>query len=244
MSKVDFFDRKVRKNYEVLIEEERCIEYILDNLEEEYDSIMVCDVLNKDKPEVILNTENGKITLSIDREKNITSLSSPNWKYQIIYENIIRKNFSPLGKKYEKDNRSVLVTYPIDHTLYRYKFEVDSRIYEISISREKTIIDNQRMVDLLLNLPKLTGILDIYAIVRTVVSFPDIYLKIKRNDDIDCGSMLIFNDGKLSKYTEYFNNGYLKLYYDGNKILEEITKQVDVEEEYHSYVKKIGERNG
>jgi len=243
MSKLEFFDKKIRKRYDALIEEERCLSYIIEDLKDKYENVFIYDILDKDNTEIIINTEKDNVTISFDKDNTIT-LFSPNWEYQIVYSNTVHKNFGPLGIKYKKNNRSVLVTNPIDYAIYRYKFEIDSRKYEISINKENAIIDDGKIVNLLLNVPEIIGIIDIYAIIKKVVSFSDFYLKIKRNDDIDCGSMLIYSDEKINKYIEYFNNGYLKLYYDGNKILEEVIKQIPLEDDYKTYVKKIGEKNG
>jgi len=248
MFNLTFADKKKKKLYDKIKNENYFIEEILEQLLLKYPKIMVDDILLTKKGfQILLSTDDDKIVLTCDYIECKTYLFCDNWNCKIIYSNVIKKNYVPIGREYRKDNHKVLWYYSDTVNPHKYKYEFldgSDKTYEINIHKDKPDgIDDYFIINNLLDdNTNITRIKDLLVLLNGLIDLGTCELKIKDNDDKE-SSIIVYN-GVLTRYVEYMedDNSEYKIYLENGEFYKDTITREELQESPVSFVKKKGKR--
>ena len=250
MNKLNYLDKDVRKKYLILINNEKYIDLIIEQIMNEYRNVMILDILNNERGiEVIVKADDENITLTVDYIKYETYLACPNWEHITIYSNVIKKNYVPIGKEYHKNNNVVLKYHSRDVYPHRFLYTGlgnDYFQYEININTTgDNDVDDIVITKALLNNNKpITRIKDLLELMNNTIDLSKYEVKIQNKDDYI--STIIVSFGILTKYVEYLEKDDMdiKIYLEDGQFYQDITESKKIDNDFIPFVKKKGEKHG
>ena len=249
MRKIEFSNENVKAFYQTIINEHRGISGLILKLLQDNDNIMVKDVVNTEYgAQIIFEIGNEITTIDIDYLKKKIYFKRPNTKYKEIYDNYPRKNISPSGYLYQKDNRSITKKLLFDikndvNNVKHYEINENGSHYSIVVTCKNYDFNEETFILKLLHAPNnFSNIRGVFITINELVNFKYFDLSIADSK----GSNITVKDGEIKEYIEYYeeNEHYNKIYLENNEFYIEKKVREKYEDNMTAYVKKIGERNG
>ena len=249
MNNMAYVDKDVKKEFLKLVKENLFIGVIIDQVLRTYTDIVIMKAIYNDKGfEIKVHADEEVITINSNYLRCETVVMSSNWNYWIVYSNLLKKNYEPLGKEYFKENRRLLLYERNALNPHKYLLGIENNgkydEYEISIKQLSNNIDDKFIVENLLdNNASVASIKDLLRLINQLIDLGTCEVKIQCKTDE--GSIVIVFYGILTKYVEYFkqDNTSVKRYLEDDTFYDDITITQEVGKDYVPYLKKKGKYN-
>ena len=246
MNNIEFKNEKIKEFYNLLTNTHFGLSSVV-SLFQEKKTIVESIISDSYNVYLSLKSNDELSIIEINLLKNKIYLKLPDKPYREIYDDIPKKMALPIGFEYQNNDNYIIKKNIFNkednkNKKYYYDIYLNDHNYNIVINDDKNIfIEDIFIKKVLYSQKTIKGIRDL---IKIILDNFNKSITIKIVDNI--GSIVIINDGNITKYEEYRDkdNEYQKIYLENDEFFIEKRIKEAYKDEMTEYIKKLGDNNG
>jgi hypothetical protein len=246
MKKIEYQDKEVKKNYELINSIQPCLGRAIMIVTVDQPIKIIYTIKSKLGAEVGVEINNEINSFYIDYLKKKIYVKNPSNNFMLVYDYYINC-VSLRGYLYSKDNRNVIDRSQLgskDLNMYCFELKDNNKEYTINIFSLDSSIDRFDFVNKLLDYESnFDTIKDLFMFINCLINVRNYNIEITDN----LNSRINVIQGQVDRFVEYQENEFGtkdKLYLKDGKFYIEKKIKEEYDDEVISYVKKLGVYNG
>ena len=248
MKNVEFYNNKIKEEYQNIISHHYGLAHIILSLIKDNGEIKIMAIEDDlDVKNMYIMANDELITIKLDFLKKKLYLKQ-NETFSEIYDINAKKNVMPTGYLYENDARSItkVILSKLTSTIGKIKYyeikENNNQCFVIINDINSMINENELIQNLLDSNNQLDNIRNVFLTITNLIDTRNIDIKLSDAK----GSCIVISNGEVLNYLEYQEQGkdYQKIFLKNGEFYVEKKVVGEYRDEVTSYVKKLGVRNG
>ncbi len=205
-----FKDKQVKKEYDGIINCHDGLKSVMTLLEITNNQLEITDVINDlyGVRIVIKKEQDELINVYLDFISKRIKVIDPNLDYNIIYPDIRKKYFTPLGYEYDYCNRTIFQKFMIKldsqyANIYSFDIIDNNQKYRLDINANKGVLKKDVFIQKLLRVDEdLLNIKQLLMVLSKIINIKDYIICLSDEK----GNLIKIDNGLVSDYVEYSAN--------------------------------------